>query len=71
MNCIINNNFWKIFKTKGLEYYVYAYNKEDAVSILLLNRIGVTKKDVEEVQSVSNNYVKVFNKPIDLKDVEL
>lgn len=40
----------KIYKTKGLPYYVKnCDNVFDAVVLLLKNRVGVTENDLEEV----------------------
>jgi len=42
----------KIYKTKGLPYYVKNCNNIfDAVAELLKNRIGVTENDLEEVKT--------------------
>lgn len=42
----------KIYKTKGLPYYVKNCNNIfEAVTILLKNKIGVTENDLEEVKT--------------------
>ncbi len=39
----------KVFKLKGLDFYVAAFSVEDAILLCLLNKIGITENDITEV----------------------
>ena len=65
----------KLFKLIGLEYYTVAHTKEGATQIYLINKIGVTINNVEEVPSdkrySSDAFGKIFKDLKELSDYEL
>ena len=44
----------KTFKLNGLEYYTCAFSKEDAALVFLVNKIGVTPRDIQETDILPN-----------------
>lgn len=44
----------KTYQLKGLDTYTVAFSKEDAVFTFLINKIGVTEKDIIETDITPN-----------------
>lgn len=63
----------KIYKLIGVEKYTVAFNKEDAVLVFLVNKIGVTTSDLMEIDITPNRDAigKVFISLLDLQDYEV
>lgn len=65
----------KLFKIVGLSYYTVANTVKDATHIYLINKIGVTINNVEEVSSdkrySADAFGKVFKDLKELSDYEL
>jgi hypothetical protein len=50
-----------IYKLKGIEYYILnAQSIEEAVGTAILNHWGVTENNIEEVDSISENPVRII-----------
>ena len=52
----------KTYKLNGLDIYTVAFNKTDATVVFLINRIGVTEKNIIETDIAPNEEAvgKVF-----------
>lgn len=61
----------KIFKLTGLDYYVIAANKQQAVSICWLHKIGITSKNIEETSILTKQTeAKLFRSFSELNEAE-
>lgn len=63
----------KTYKLKELEIYTVAFDKQDAVIVFLVNKIGVTEEDVIETDIEPNRDAvgKVFRSLEELTDYEV
>ena len=61
------------YKLDGLEFYTVAFSKSDAVIIFLVNKIGVTEKNVLETEIEPNRDAvgKVFRSLQELNEYEV
>jgi len=63
----------KTYKLNGLEIYIVAFNKKDAVLVFLANKIGVTEENVTKTNIQPNRDAigKVFKSLEELTNYEV
>jgi hypothetical protein len=63
----------KTYKLNGLEYYIVAFSKQDAISIFWLHKIGVTENNLVEIDTPPNRVAigRIFKSLDGLKSYEV